>query len=220
MSPVAASERGDERTGRARILDAALAQFGANGVAATSLKVIADEAGVSPALIVHHFGSKEGLREACDEHVAATFRASKLEAVAQGPGLDPLAALRESSVQTQPLLRYLARTLADGTPQVAALVDEMVDDAMEYLAEGERTGLIRPSEHPRERAAVLMLWSLGALTLHEHLERLLGVDLLGDPEQLGPYVLPAMEVFSRGLMPEDLYERARAAFLDDKDGGS
>ena len=213
--PVAGPE--DERTGRARIRDAAIMAFGDRGVDGTSLKVIATEAGVSQALIIHHFGSKDGLRRACDEYVAATFRASKFAVVAQGPQMDPVAALRQVG-DGRALLRYLARTLGDGSPHVAELLDEMVDDAVAYMAEGERTGLITSSEYPRERAVVLLLWSLGALTLHEHLERLLGVDLLGEPEDLGAYVLPVMELFSRGVMHEELYQRMRAGFDSREDG--
>jgi AcrR family transcriptional regulator len=212
--------RDTDRTGRARIRDAAIVQFGARGVDGTSLKVIAEEAGVSPPLIVHHFGSKAGLRVACDEHVAATIRADKIDAVARGPQLDPLAALRRAT-DSGPILRYLARTLGDGSPHVDALIDGMVEDAVAYTEEGVRTGMIEPSEHPRERVVVLLLWSLGALTLHDHLERLLGVDVLGDPDQLGPYVLPVMEMFAHGLfadgVADELYDRTRDAFGDHQD---
>ena len=201
----------EPRSGRSRIRDAAIAQFGVNGVDGTSLKAVAEEAGVSQALIVHHFGSKTGLRTACDEYVAETIRAQKLEVLAQGPGMDPLAAMRQGAAN-RPLLRYLARTLGDGSPQVAALVDDMVEDALGYMAEGERAGVITPSDQPRARAVVLVLWSLGLLTLHEHLERLLGIDLLGDPDDLSPYVLTSLEILTGGVLVEGLYERAREAF--------
>ena len=35
------------------------------------MRQIAGEAGVSPALVLHHFGSKAGLREEVDGYVAA-----------------------------------------------------------------------------------------------------------------------------------------------------
>lgn len=214
--PITSSEPDPDRTGRARIRDAAIAQFGQRGVAGTSLKVIAAEAGVSQPLIIHHFGSKAGLRAACDEHVAATVRATKFEALGEGPGMDPIAALR-SAEQSRPLMRYLARTLTDGSPQVAALLDEMVEDAIEYMEEGERTGVVLPSEHPRERAVVLTLWSLGLLTLSEHVERLLGVDILGSPDQFGAYLLPALEIFTKGVLAEGLYEQMRDALEKEQD---
>lgn len=221
MPSVPASARPDpDRTARARIRDAAIAEFGARGVAATSLKVIATAAGVSQPLIVHHFGSKQGLRRACDEHVAATIRASKLAAVSQGPGLDPLAALRDRPGAMSTMMRYLARTLGDGSPEVATVIDEMVEDAVEYMEEGVRSGMMKPSRHPRERAAILVLWSLGLMTLHEHVERLLGVDIGGEPSQLGPYLLPVVEMFEQGVVVDGMYERMRAAFSDGQEPGS
>jgi AcrR family transcriptional regulator len=207
----------DDRTGRARIRDAAIELFGSRGVDGTSLKLIAEAAGVSQPLIVHHFGSKDGLRTACDHHVAELVRAGKYAAMAQGPSLDPLAAIRDASA-TRPAVRYLARTLGDGTPHVAALVDEMVDDAVAYMAEGERTGLVRPSRDPRARAVVLTLWSLGLLTLHDHAERLLGIDLLGDGDDLAPYVLPVLEMFTEGVLTEGLYDQARATLAGEQEG--
>lgn len=219
MPAIPAPSDTDDRTGRARIRDAAIALFGERGVDGTSLKLIAEAAGVSQPLIVHHFGSKDGLRVACDEHVAASVRASKLAAMSEGTGMDPMAALR-SADDTRPLMRYLARTLTDGSPHVAALVDEMVEDAVGYMAEGERTGLILPSEQPRERAVVLTVWSLGLLALSEHVERLLGVDVLGSTEQLTAYILPALEILSKGVLAEGLYEQMRDALQNEQDAPS
>ena len=92
---------------------------------------------MSPALVIHHFGSKERLREACDAFVTAFVRDRKIEAMPAGPGLDPLALLRDDDDRL-PLLGYLARALQDGSPAVAALVDEMVADAEAILAAASR----------------------------------------------------------------------------------
>jgi AcrR family transcriptional regulator len=202
-----------DRTARARIRDAAIDRFGQDGIAATSLRTIAADAGVSAALVVHHFGSKDGLREACDDHVAATIRDGKHAAMAAGPQIDALAALRQAE-QTQPLLRYLARVLVDPSPRVAALVDELVDDAEAYMAEGVRTGMLRPSADPRGRAVVLTMWSLGALVLHEHVARLLGADLITETHGLVAYSLPATELLGEGALTPEVYERIRAAYAD------
>jgi pimeloyl-ACP methyl ester carboxylesterase len=45
------------------ILHGASRLFAVHGPAAVTVRQIATAAGVSPALVVHHFGSKEGLRE-------------------------------------------------------------------------------------------------------------------------------------------------------------
>ena len=56
-------------TADARIRDAAIEQFGQHGFD-VGLRAIAKAAGVSAALVIHHFGSKEGLRTACDDYIA------------------------------------------------------------------------------------------------------------------------------------------------------
>ncbi len=56
--------RADDTNQRERLLDAAVACFAADGVAATSLRGIALQAGVTPALVNYYFGSKEQLLDA------------------------------------------------------------------------------------------------------------------------------------------------------------
>lgn len=187
-----------------RIRDAAIRLFGEHGFRGTPLKAIAAEAGVSQALIVHHYGTKRGLRAACDEFVSRTVRSRKAEVI-DGPGtVDPFPAIRHLR-EAPHLLRYLTRALTEGGEHTAGLIDDMLEDALEYMAEGERSGVIKPSRAPRERAALLLLWSLGALTLHQHVARLLGVDFLSGStttDDLRHYLYPAVELYSQGLVTE------------------
>lgn len=203
-------------TGAERILEAAIELFGEHGFRATPLKAIADRAGVSQPLIVHHYGSKAGLRAACDEHVAHMVRVRKEETVDADEQFDPFLALRRMQ-DGRPLLRYLTRALTEGGAHTSALIDDMIDDAVDYLAQGERAGLIKSSAVPRDRATLLVIWSLGALTLHEHVHRLLGADFLADstpPESLQRYLRPAIELYTQGLVQPGSFDRLSAA-LDD-----
>ena len=59
--------RPEDLTARARIREAAFRLFAAHGVEGTSLRAIAEEAGTSAALVMHHFGSKVGLVRAVDD---------------------------------------------------------------------------------------------------------------------------------------------------------
>jgi hypothetical protein len=82
--------------------------------------------------------------------------------------------------------------------------------------------MLRPSVDPHGRAAVLLLWSLGAVVLHEHAHRLLGVDLLGAPEQLLGYVRPAFEILGQGVFTPEAHTQMSAALAatdvaDDRD---
>mgnify|MGYP001828079512 CR=1 FL=1 len=206
----------DDRSTVARIRDAAITEFAANGVDGTSIRTIAAAAGVSPGLVIHHFGSKDELRVACDEYVAGIIRDVKGGAMASGGAFDVTAAFR--TVGDLPAAKYLARTLVDGSPHVAELVDEIVNDAAAYVRTGVETGMIRPSSHEYERAAILTIWGLGSLVLHEHLERLIGVDITADfsrdPKSVSAYMAPILEVYGQGLFTETTVHLMREAFVD------
>ena len=207
----------DDRTAKARLRDAAIELVAHDGIDALTARAVADAADVSPGLVAHHYGSMDGLQAACDHHVAALVREAKQDAMAQGAALDPLAALRESG--TSDLLRYLARRLGQDAPAVADLVDELVEDAEGYLAKGVETGLIQPSDDPRGRAVVVVLWSLGGLVLHEHLHRLLEVDLtepdLAEDPAFGNYARPVAELYGSGLLTPAFAAQVRESFPAD-----
>ena len=57
--------RRDAASTRQLLLDAARRRFARDGYAATTVRDIADDAGVNVALISRYFDSKEGLFEAC-----------------------------------------------------------------------------------------------------------------------------------------------------------
>jgi hypothetical protein len=155
----------------------------------------------------------DGLRAACDEHVAAAIRALKRDAMSAGPELDLLGVLRSTNVG--PLTAYLSRILAEDSPAAAELVDSLIADAEGYLEQGVATGMIRPAADPRGRAVVLTLWNLGALVLHKHLQRIIGVDLtepgVGANQDIGSFIGPVYEIYGEGILTEAFAGRARAA---------
>ena len=206
----------DDRTTKARIRDAAIACFAENGITATTARKVATEAGVSPGLVIHHFGTMDGLRAECDEHVALTIRNFKYEAIDEGPNLDVLAALRGAT--QAPLMGYLAAVLGDDSPIVNKLVDDLVTDAEGYIEHGVDTGIVRPSPNPGGRAAVLTLWSLGALVMHRHLKRILGVDLTDPSIGAGPamaaYAIPVYEIMGQGFLTEAIASHLQSAFAE------
>ena len=207
------ADTADDRTARARIRDAAIDCFARLGAAGTTTRRVAEAAGVSPGLVIHHFGSMEALRTACDEHVVAYIRDRKTEAIAQGPGLDVLAALRQ--YRGAPAMRYVARMLADDSEAADSLVDDLVADAAGYMRKGVESGMLRPSGDLEARAAVVMLWGLGALVLHRHVERLLGTDLLAPDALSGPaaagYLAPAYSLLGEGMLTPEAAQSLTAA---------
>jgi AcrR family transcriptional regulator len=68
------SRRRDATKTRQLLLDAARRRFANDGYAATTVRDIAEEAGVNVALINRYFTSKEGLFEACLRHASTELR--------------------------------------------------------------------------------------------------------------------------------------------------
>jgi len=203
----------DDRTTKARIRDGAIECFAEYGIAATTARKVAETAGVSAGLVIHHFGSMEGLRSACDEYIAAVIRHQKQEVMSAGPNLDVLAALRNPDLG--PLMGYLASVLSDDSATVAELVDGLVEDAEGYIQQGVESGMLRPTADPRGRAVLLTIWGLGTLVLHEHLERLLGVDItdpgvLTDPS-FAAYAGPVYGIYGGGVFTETFAEHIQEA---------
>ncbi|GAA5057098.1 AcrR family transcriptional regulator [Thermocatellispora tengchongensis] len=183
----------DDLTARARIRNAALELFGAEGVGRVSLRAVATRAGVSHALVLHHFASKEGLRQACDEYVVSLVRGGPEADLGDTAGL---AAMLEAGAAVR---RYLGRAFLDGTPQAAALFDEIVEATQRWLEQGVREGRVHPSQDPRARAALYVTWLLAPLAFGEHLARALDVPDVHDMEAMLRFSRAGIEMFTRGV---------------------
>ncbi|MBV9721156.1 MAG: TetR family transcriptional regulator, partial [Mycobacterium sp.] len=140
----------DDLTAAARIRDAAIEQFGEHGFG-VGLRPIAEAAGVSAALVIHHFGSKDGLRRACDAYVAEQVRSGKSEAMRSSDPATWFAAMAEIE-EYAPLMAYLVRCMQSGGDLATTLWRTMIDNAEDYLDEGVRSGVLKPSRDPSARA--------------------------------------------------------------------
>ncbi|GEL20236.1 TetR family transcriptional regulator [Pseudonocardia asaccharolytica DSM 44247 = NBRC 16224] len=188
-------------TTRARIRDAAIHRFGADGFAA-SVRSIATQAGVSPGLVIHHFGSKDALRAACDEYVLQVIRESKSRALTPGSASDLLAQLADVEEYT-PLVAYMVQGMLAGGDLAVAFLDQMIADAEGYLATGVEAGTVRPSRDPAARARYLVLANVGALLLHVRLHPPVDGDYAATIRELTALTaVPALEIFTEGLLTD------------------
>jgi AcrR family transcriptional regulator len=202
--------RSADLTAAARIRDAAIEQFGGRGFD-VGLRAIAEAAGVSAALVIHHFGSKEGLRKACDDYIAEEIRSGKSEAMRSTDPATWFAQMAEIESYA-PLMAYLVRSMQTGGELAKALWQKMIDDAEAYLDDGVRTGLLKPSRDPRARAKYLSMTGGGGfllyLQLHENPTDLRAV--LRDYAR--EMTLPALEIYTDGLMADStMYDAFLAA---------
>ncbi|PXX58388.1 TetR family transcriptional regulator [Nocardia tenerifensis] len=191
-------------TTAARIRDAAIEVFGDQGFQ-VGVRAIAKAAGVSPGLVNHHFGSKEGLRAACDDRVLQLVRDEKVKALTAGSvSKGMLAALAEIEVYG-PLVAYMVRSLQAGGPLARSLFDHMVEDAVVYIEQGVEAGAIKPSRDPAARARYLMTLNVGATLLWVQMNQQPGEKLdfrkitRELTEELTP---PALEFYTQGLLTD------------------
>jgi AcrR family transcriptional regulator len=208
--------RSADLTATARIRDAAIEQFGQHGFD-VGLRTIAEAAGVSAALVIHHFGSKDGLRKACDDFVAEEIRSSKSEAIQSNDPATWLAQMAEIESYA-PLTAYLVRSLQAGGELATMLWHRMIEDAEEYMAEGVRAGTIKPSRDPHARAEFLTITSGGGLLLYLQMHKT-PTDLRAVLRDYArDMVLPALEIYTEGLMADrTMYDAFLAA---EKEGES
>lgn len=206
--------RSADLTAAARIRDAAIEQFGEHGFG-IGLRAIAEAAGVSAALVIHHFGSKDGLRKACEDYIAETIRGTKTEALQSNDPATWFAQMAEIE-EYAPLMAYLVRSMQTGGDLANLLWRRMIDNAEEYMDEGVRAGTIKPSRDPKARARYLAITGGGGFLLyiqmHETPTDLRAV--LRDYSR--EMILPALEVYTEGLLADrTMYD----AFLAAEDQG-
>jgi len=201
------------------LVHAAIVRFAREGFQAP-LRGIADDAGVSAALLIKRFGSKGGLRDACDEAVLEAIRVIKNEnirAAAAGQFVPWLAADDEYA----PVLGYSLQSVLDGGPLGRAFVQHMIDDAADYTSDAVARGLARPSRDEQARVRYLVLSGLGAFLLTMLL------DPSRDPSDLRALTrriqdetaLPILELFTEGLFTTRRMLDDYLLYVSDPPGG-
>lgn len=199
-----ASRSPGDLTARARIRDAAFELIAEQGVSGATLRGIARAAGVSPSLVNHHYGSKQGVVKAVAEWVEGLLRSATAD---EGGSTDPAesnarrAAAFDALLNEVPRLRaYIRRMLLDGSPEGLDWFARMVDLGAADLRRREKTGLARPSDDVHAVAAILNVIALGPVLLPRQLERALGGD--AESTTLERWRAAASELLRSALYPE------------------
>lgn len=185
-------------TARARIRDAAIKLFAERGVDGATVRDIAQEAGVSSGLLRHHFGSKEGLRDACDEWALSelTKVSGRFTEFHTLDGLTP---------RLMRLQRYLIRSTMDGSPTGAAMFDRMLEYGEQWLA----TTDLKVAD-PRAFVAVLSVMKMSMFTMRDLMSRALGADVT-EPAVWARMLQASLDLFSQPLITPEQALRAQAA---------
>lgn len=150
------------------------------------MRDIAAAADVSAPLLIRHYGSKDGLIEAVDEYVVATFEVLLATTTEQtgAAGLNQAAVpglLEALAVHLPPdsaIPAYLSRMLITGGAAGSALFERLFRLSQDTLDAMVAAGTATAGSDSAVRAAFLLLNDLAVLTLRPRLIEVLGVDPL------------------------------------------
>lgn len=142
---------------RLALLDAAIEEIARTGARGMRVEAVARLAGVSTALIYHHFGDRSTLLNAALEHIGE--RAETYTARSGANARDTLLARLADEVQDDDTVRTNSAAwgeLRDSAifdhslrPTLAALTDRWEADIAEMVRAGQRDGSIDPRMDPR-----------------------------------------------------------------------
>ena len=175
MTPQLNPRAGDQDlTAKARIRNAALDLYASQGEDRTSMRAIAAAAGVTAGLLVHHYGTKDHIRDAVEELIIDYFRQAIARAPADGTPAD-IAAARDAAVAEMlaanpEVVNYLSRALLDPAGPKGQLLERLTELTSTEVSQLRRTG--RASMKPAESAQVIgvMIRQLGHLFLQPMLD--------------------------------------------------
>lgn len=184
-----------------RIRDAALECFATNGIAATSLRTVAESAGVSVGSVQHHFGTKAALVESVNDHVLKVIGGAVAATPLTTASGDPLteAGARVTSMisANEFVVDYLARALIEGDEFGAEIFDGLLALSTSQREQFDAQDLLRPDQDMVWAALNPLVLRLGAMLLRTHIERHLPGPLT-EPDQLRRWDAAVTALIRRG----------------------
>lgn len=174
--------------------------FADRGAAAVTVREIAAAAGVSAGLVMHHYGSKDGLKDAVDRRAVAFFEEMLGELAQIGEeGSTSLAELFATRLENEPVMvDYVRRLLLDGGEAADALFGKLFDATVAGMRALVDAGVARPAPDERIRTAFLLANDLSLVLLRRQIARATGIDPL-TREGLVPWTAAVMDVYTGGI---------------------
>lgn len=195
----------EDLTARAAIRNAALRLFAERGHQAVGVRQIAEAAGVSPALVLHHFGSKDGLREAVDRYAAGQLDAlleapeEVGDAITTGSSASMAELIARVVPADSPLPAYLRRLLLEGDGAGQALFRRWYEVSRNLVEQLIAAGYAAPTEDPEVLAAFMLTADLGLLVLRGPLSDVLGFDPVS-PDGLTRWSAEVARIYRKGAL--------------------
>lgn len=174
VQPTADATGETTRSSTERIRDAALKSFATVGASATSLRMVAADAGVSLGLVQHHFETKAGLVKAVDDYVLSVVT----DVVAQPVSVPPRDSVADMGSRITTLLSehpdvvdYFGRALVDGSPLGITIFDTLSTYGTARWNQRKDNGEVRADVDLAWATINSLVLALGTVILRGHVER-------------------------------------------------
>ena len=156
-------------TAKARIRNAALELYAANGEDRTPMRAVAAAAGVTVGLVVHHYGSKDGLREAVEQIVVERFASALASAPTDGAG-EQIARVRNESVaemlvRKPEVVNYLRQALLEPGGRRGQLLERLTELTHREVVAMRETGAASRGRADSVQVVDVMINQMGRLFL-------------------------------------------------------
>lgn len=169
----AADPRSGDLTAKARIRNAALVLYANRGEDATSMRAVADAADVTVGLVAHHYGTKDGLREAVEEYVVSAFA----DAIAGAPDEGDVAAARNAAVrrmltENPAVLGYVRRAGLDPAGHRGRVLEMLTELAAAQVDSLRAEGLASTERARAAQVIGVMVRELGQMFLQPMIDQM------------------------------------------------
>ncbi len=191
------------------LIEVATKVFAREGFAGTSLRLIAVEAGVSAALLVHHFGSKQRLIERTIETTLGDWMREK-DHLAELPLSEALGQWPKTAQDGHQKLAFFKQVMLSGGKPAQLLLERMHVEAKERLNVMAKSGVMRDLADIDTAALLLAVYGMAPLILSDSIKKILGGDIT-DPEISEKLARSSLELFAlirEGQAPPQTKERA------------
>ena len=174
----------DLSKGKTKLIRVAMAMFAERGFDGVTVRDISAQAGVSVGLINHHFGSKEGLREAVDVYFISQFEEVVTEQrprpeETKSRGLDAIVDWTVDWIgrhigDWDVSKAYMRRALFDGSEWGESLFFRFYQVVRTTVDRADADGRLREDVDRLWLPLLIMYMELGTLLLEPYVEKVLG----------------------------------------------
>ena len=166
-------------TTREQLLKLAVEMFAEKGFADTSLRAIAKRAEVSPALLIHHFGTKDALvKEAISKTLGSWVAGEK--AVMLDDESNQLQNWQTYMEKGATPLNFFRQVLLAGGEYSQRLFDAAVSESEVLLDQMQSVGRLREISDKQTTALIMAVSGLGSVLLMSQIEKSMGGPISSD----------------------------------------